>query len=204
MIQFLANRTAKYIARGDDTADVEILTYGYYLFYQTTVTAAVLLLIALPFGLFFHVLASLAASMILRGPAGGAHAKYAIVCRIVSFFQAFIPALLGELFADRLFAFWWSLPIVFVLYIFSIALLVKYAPGETDVTKIPDLAKRREMKRNACIWTTALFIIAMVLHIWLPAIAFVVIVTTTIVCCFVHPWVYWLFGFDPVTREVRR
>ena len=203
MIQFLSERTAKYIAENDETADVDILKYGYYLFYQTSIICVALLLIALPFGLFFYVLASLVTSMILRGPAGGAHAKYAIVCRISAFFQAFIPSILGVMFAAGLFAIWYIPFIVAGMYIFSISLLIKYAPGETDVTKIPDANKRREMKITSILWVTVLFVFAMVLQIWVPAISFVIIVTTTVVCIYVHPWVYWLYGFDPVTREVR-
>jgi|GEM_PF-6242504 len=61
-----------------------------------------MLLVALPFGLFFHVLASIIAFNLIRRCALGAHAKCPIVCRIITYIVAFVPAVLAEFLHIRL------------------------------------------------------------------------------------------------------
>ena len=200
MIKFLSERTARYLASDDENADIEVLAYGYYVIYQQWVVSLVLLLMAIPFGLFFHVLASLATSMTLRAHACGAHANHALVCKIAAFALAFIPSIISVVFAVSL------MPVVVVLlYLFAVALLAKYAPGDTNITKVRDPALRKRMKLKAIVWLTIFFFVAAVfLQARYPAIAFVVMTTAVLTSCFVHPWVYWLFGFDPVTKEARK
>jgi len=204
MIQTLAEKTAKYLAKKDENADVEILTYGYYLIYQLWLVNIALLLIALPLRLFFQVLAALITFAIMRGPTVGAHANHPLICKLVTFLVVFIPSILGVLLADRIFAFEFTPLIVVILYIFALMLVIKYAPADTDVTKIECKDKQKQMKIKSILWLTTLFILALVVHFWIASIAFVIIITSVIACCFVHPWAYLLFGFDPLTREIRR
>jgi len=198
MIQFLSEKTARYLAKDDEEADLEILTYGYYMFYQQWLVLFLILAVALPFGLFFPVLASLVTSMVLRGSVCGTHATHPLICKIAAFALAFTPAILAEFFGLRL------TPIaIAVMIVFSVALVIKYAPGDTDVKKISP-SKRRGMKIESIIWVSVFFLAAVLLRGIFPVIAFVIATTAMITCCFVHPVAYWLFGFDPVTKEARK
>ena len=93
---------------------------------------------------------------------------------------------------------------VLAIYIPCVALIAKYAPGETDVKKIRDPHIRRSMKVQSLIWVSVFFIAAALMNGRLPEIAFVIAATALITCCFVHPVAYRLFGFDPVTKEALR
>jgi len=198
MVQFLSEKTAQYLAKDDESADVEVLTYGYYIFYQQWLVALLILLLSLPFGLFFPVLASLVTSMVLRGCVCGTHATHPLICKITAFVLAFAPAILAEFFDLRL-----GLFVLVAMYLFSIVLLIKYAPGDTDVKKVP-ANKRKRMKIESIIWVSLFFLAAIILQDIFPAVAFVVPLTALITCCFVHPVAYSLFGFDPVTKEARK
>ena len=198
MLQFLASKTAYYLAKDDETADVEVLTYGYYLLYQEWLVRIGMLLVALPFRLFFHVLASIVTFDLIRKCALGAHAKYPIVCRIITYTVSFGPAILAEVFSVRL------APIAYVaLYLFGVVSLLLYAPAETNVKKVRDPQKRKRLKVEAIAWLSVLFFVAALAQGLLPAISFVIVATAASACCMVHPWVYWINGFDPVTREER-
>jgi len=198
MIQFLARKTAHYLSKDCDTADVEVLEYGYYLIYQEWFVRIGALLLALPFGLFFHVLASLVAFNLIRRCAMGAHAKYPIVCRIITYTVLFGPGVLSGILGFRLTV------IAYVgLYIFGIVSLLLYAPAETDVKKVPDLRVRKRLRVEAVVTLSLLFLVAVLLHSSRSDISFVIVVAAVLACCMVHPWVYWVNGFDPITREIR-
>ncbi|MCL2398960.1 MAG: accessory gene regulator B family protein [Defluviitaleaceae bacterium] len=198
MIQFLAEKTANYLAKDCETTDVEVLKYGYYLLYQEWLVKIGALLIALPFGLFFHVLTSIVAFILIRRCAMGAHAKYPIVCRIVTYTIWFGPAILSEFFFFRL-----TIIHYVGLYIFGAVSLFLYAPAETDVKKVPNQQMRKHLKIEAIAWLSFLFLVAAVIQGIFPATSFIIVTTATLACCMVHPWMYWINGFDPVTREVR-
>jgi len=199
MIQFLAKKTACYLAKDCDIADVEVLTYGYYILYQEWIVRIGMLLVALSFGLFFHVLTSIIVFNLIRRSAMGSHAKYPILCRIITYTVAFGPAILAVYFALRLTA----VPLT-VLYAFSVVSLLLYAPAETDVKKVNCPIERKQLKKEAVVWLTVLFLIAVLINGLLPEISFVIVATAVAACCMTHPWMYWINGFDPVTKEVRR
>jgi len=198
MTQFLAKKTADFLSKDCEAADVEVLTYGYYLLYQEWLVRIFALLVALPFGLFFHVLTAIVAFTLVRRCALGAHARYPIVCRITTYTIWFGPAVLAGIFS---LSFSW---IAYIgLYIVGFVLLMMYAPAETDVKKVPDPQQRKRLKIEAIASMTVLFLVAVLLQGMLPAISFVIVTTVVMACCMVHPWVYWVNGFDPVTREER-
>jgi len=198
MIQFLAQKTAHYLAKDCETADVDVLTYGYYLLYQEWLLRIFALLIALPFGLFFHVLTSIISFNLIRRCALGAHAKYPIVCRITTYTIWFGPAVLAVFFSLGLNIFAYL-----IMYMFCIVSLLLYAPAETDVKKVPNPIKRKRLKFEAILWMSLLFLLAIFMQGLIPAISFVIVVTVVLACCMVHPWVYRVNGYDPVTREMR-
>ena len=198
MIQFLAEKTAHYLAKDCETADVEVLQYGYYLAYQEWLVRLLALLVALPFGLFFHVLVSIITFNLIRRCAMGAHAKYPIVCRIITYTVWFGPAVLSVFFAFRL------TPVIYIgLFLFAVFSLLMYAPAETNVKKVPNEPMRKRLKREAVAWMSLLFFVAVILQNVMPDISFVIVTTVVLACCMVHPWMYWINGFDPNTREVR-
>ena len=199
MIQFLSEKTAQYLAKDDDDpADIEVIAYGYYLFYQQWLSISAMLLVAFLLGLFFPVLASIIVSTTLRGCVCGTHATHPLICKIAAFALAFTPAVLAVMFTVRLVSV-----AALLMYLCSIALLVKYAPGDTDIKKIRDPRIRKKMKIESIVWVSVFFLVAVFLQGRFPVIAFVVAVTAFVTCCFVHPVAYWLFGFDPVTKETR-
>lgn len=200
MVQYLADKTAHYLAKDNEDVDVEVISYGYYLFYQEWVARIFALLLALPFGLFFHVLVSIVVFDRIRKCAMGTHAKHPIICRILTYTVWFGPAVLSVIFSLRF------VPIVYIgLYAFSLVLLILYAPAETDVKKVPDVHMRKRLKIEAVCWMSGLFLIAVVLQGFgfAPDFSFVIVMTAVLACCMVHPWMYWINGFDPVTRELR-
>jgi len=198
MVQFLAKKTALYLAKDDETADVEVLTYGCYLIYQEWFVRVVMLLAALPFGLFFHVLAGIISFTLVRRCAMGAHARHPTICLFTTVVVVYGPAVLAEQFSLGF------MLIPFVgLYIFGIVLLLLYAPAETDVKKVPDPRERKRLKIESIVWLSVCFLVAAVLQNWFAAIAFVVATSAALACCFVHPWMYSINGFDPVTKEER-
>lgn len=199
MIQFLAEKTALYLAKDCADADVEVLKYGYYLLYQEWIVKFGALLVAIPFGLFFHVLVAIVAFILIRRCAIGAHAKYPIVCRIITYTVWFGPAVLAGIFSFR-----FTLIHFIGLYVFGIISLLLYAPAETEVKKVPTPQMHKRLKLESIVWLSFLFIVAVVIQGMLPDIAFVITATATLACCMVHPWMYWVNGFDPVTRESRR
>jgi len=166
------------------------------MFYQQWVTVLVILLASLPFGLFPLVLASLVTSMVLRGCVGGTHARHPVVCKVTTFVLAFVPAVLAGVFAVR-----FVLAIIAVIYLLSLALVLKYAPGETHVTKFRDPRVRKRLKIESIVWVSVFCLAAALLNGRLPAIAFTVAVTTFSTTFLTHPLSYRLFGFDPVTKE---
>jgi len=199
MIQFLANKTANYLAKGDDPEDIEVIAYGYYMFYQQWLMTIGILLVALVVGLFFPVLVSLVVSMTLRGYVCGTHATHPLICKVASFAMAFTPVILAVVFELRITPVTAS-----AMYILSIALILKYAPGDTDVRKIRNPDIRKSMKIKAIVLATAFVAAAMFLNNRFPEIAFIIVTASFITSSFVHPLMYRLFGFDPVTKEAFR
>jgi len=199
MIQLLAERTARYLADGDDPADIEVIAYGYYMFYQQWLTILAILITALVVGIFPLVLISVAVFMILRGCVGGTHATHPVICKMSAFVFTLTPPIVSEFSSVGI-----SLPVMAVLYLLSVALVARYTPGETDVKKFRDPRVRKRMKIESLAWISGFFLVAAILSVRLPSVAFVIAVTAFVTTSLVHPIAYWLFGFDPETKEARR
>lgn len=198
MIQFLADKTAYFLAKDDDAADIDVLSYGYYIIFQEWFVRIVALLVALPFGLFFHVLVSIVIFNVIRSSAMGVHARYPIVCKIITYIVWFGPAVLAVFFQMNF------TPIIVIgLYIFGLVSLVLYAPAETNNKKVPTVQMHKRLKLESVAILSGVFMIAFLMQGILPDISFVMILTIVLACFMVHPWVYWVNGFDPVTREER-
>lgn len=199
MIKYLSEKTAWYLAKDDEVEDIEVVAYGYYMFYQQWLVMLGILVIAWWLGFILPVMASLMVSMPIRSRACGAHANHPLVCKVVSFMVAFIPVLLASTFHLRL-----TYIFIAVVYLLSIALLARYAPSDTDVKKISNPTTRKHMKLESIVLVTIFFVIAIIIQYIFPLVAFVIVATALITCGFVHPWAYSLLGFDPVTKEARK
>lgn len=196
MVHYLANKTAHFLAKDDDPEDIEVIAYGYYMFYQQWLVTIAILLTGWAFGVFFPVLASLIVFMTLRGCVRGTHATHPLICRVATFAMVFAPVVLSVVLGVRL------LPVLAVmLYLACIAMLIKYAPGDTDVQKFRDPRVRKQMKIQSIVWVSVFFLAAVLLNGHFPEISLVVAVAAFLTCGFVHPLAYRAFGFDPVTKE---
>ena len=198
VIRYLSENIARHIVRNDDTADLDVLTYGYELILQEVVVILAAMLLALPLGISLQVLVTIAAYALMRRYAGGLHAKHRIVCFTTSVLIDFGPAF----FFIKTGAVP-SLPALGVLYVLDLALLLRYAPGDTDIRPVRNPAVRRGMKRSAVLVLTLFFGAALLLRGRWPAYTGVLAVTATVVCCFTHPWAYRLFGCRRSTEDER-
>lgn len=191
MIRRLSEKIARYIANNDESADFEVLVYGYDVLLQEVFVFLITLILALPFGLFFHVLIALVSYNLLRRYAGGVHAKYRTACITSSVAIMFGPAVLfGKL------GYFIPFAVMPGLFVFSLALLLLYAPADTEMKPVRTPSKRRSMKTCAAVLLTAYFTAALLLVDRFPAQSSVLAVTATIVSCFTHPWAYKIYGCE--------
>lgn len=189
MIKFFAEKTATYIVKNDPSADYEILIYGYDVLYQEIGVTILTLALSLPFGLFFHVALSLTLYNILRLYAGGIHANHRGVCVITSILIMFGPAVLFGKFGLHL-----SFAALHALYIFDLVLLLLYAPADTEVKPIQDAPTRKRLKLIAIAWLTVFYIVSLRLQGRFPDYSAVLATIPFLVCCFIHPLAYRLYG----------
>ena len=189
MIKSISNKIAEYIAKDDETADIEEIAYGYDLLLQELGVVVVSLIIGFVLNITLQVVISVFFYNTLRMYAGGAHANYRAVCIITSILIMFGPALL---FTRTPFFF----PIIAypIIYMFCLLMLFLYAPADTETQPIQNLETRKIIKRKAILALTVLFIIASITNIWLPDYASIMLVIIIIVCTFTHSIIYRLFG----------
>lgn len=198
MITHLSKMTARYIARNDESADYDVLVYGYELLYQELAVHLLTLIIALPFGIMPYVLAGLILFKIIRNFTGGAHANHRVVCTIVSTSVLFGPSLVFVKLGFRIPVF-----VIGILFVLDLLLLAKYAPADTELKPIQSPDKRAALKRMAILSLFAVFIVSFFLWRVNPGFAEAMVVTVTIVCLFTHPAIYKLLGCkNSMTTEV--
>ena len=189
MIKYLAQAIASYTVKHDNSADFEVLVYGYELLLQRFFVVGIALVAALPLGLFFHVLTAEIVYSMMRGCTGGLHAKYRWLCMAVSVLIQFGPAFLTA--KAGVYIEPWGIVACFAA---NVALLLLYAPADTEAMPIYNPVRRKKLKIQGLIYLAAFFFIAAAIYSFLPEISFILVVTPTIACCFTHPAAYWLFG----------
>ena len=198
MTKYLSGKIAAYIVKNDDTADYEELAYGYEVLLHDALVVLALLLIAVPFGLALHVIFLLVVYHLLRGFAGGAHAKSGVVCKVTSVVFLYGIAFLSAKTALRI-----PVYAIVPLYVLDAALLLLYAPADTEVMPIRNPGVRKSLKIKSVICLSACFGAALLTGSRWASIASILVLTPTLACCFTHPAAYWLYGCKKSNQQTK-
>ena len=184
MIQTLANRAAQFVVNNDDTADFEVLAYGFGLIVSGIVTYTAVLVSALLFGVIVEMLIAIAAYIIMRLTIGGVHANSRIVCFITYSSTLYLSIYLS-------FVLTFSDAVMAVLYLMNVALLILYAPSDT--ADQPIVKRRFERKILGIVFMTLLFSLSMFLD-HRTVETNILLLVSTFTCVLLHPLIYRMFG----------
>lgn len=191
MIKRLAEKTAAYVVKNDDTADLETLAYGFDILYQELSVILISFVISIPFGVPFHVLATNLVFKALRTYAGGPHANRRIVCTVSTVLAMFGPALLFGRLGITL------RPLtIMLLSVFSFVMISIYAPADTETRPVRSPGKRRKMKLAALMLVVVFTAAALLLNDKAPSYAAILAVIPAVIGCNTHPAMYWMFGCE--------
>ena len=186
MIQSLANRMASFIAKNDETADQEVLAYGYGLLLFGAVTHAITFGTAIVFGLFTEMLVAVAVWSVMRLVIGGCHANSRLVCNIMYMGTLYMCIVLSKFITL-------NFHIIAALYALNIIILVLYAPGDTSQQPI---VKGRSARKIAGIVLLSIFFLLSLLDINMPVETSIAVLVSTLTCLFLHPVIYRMFGCE--------
>ena len=184
MIQFLANRMADYVVKNDETANQEVLSYGFQLLLMAFVTYAVVLISAYILGVFREMLIAIGAYILMRTAVGGCHANSRTVCLIT-----YSGILYSSIFLAGVLTLSWY--VILALYLVNIALLVLYAPGDTD--QQPMVRWRLTRKICGLIFLSCLFVLSLILQDMRMETNILLFVSTA-TCILLHPYIYKIYG----------
>lgn len=189
MIKYIAARLAAYVARNDESADYEIVLYGFDLILQETFIILAAMAIAIPLRIVPQVIVGWLSFLALRRYAGGTHAKHRAVCIVSSVLALFAPALVFS--APHRFL---GAPILAGLVALDCCLLLLYAPADTEIRPVQTPIKRRDLKAKAVGVLLLLAVLAFALYRRSPHMASLVVTMATIVSVYTHPLLYWVYG----------
>jgi len=177
---------AGFIVKNDDTADHEVLTYGFGLILSGLVTYTVVLTSALLLGLMQEMLVAIFAYIAMRQAIGGVHANSRLVCFITYISTLYLCIFLSFILNVDIFA-------VVILYVISLILLILYAPADT---KAQPMVKYRLLRKVAGIAIlTVLFCISTFL-LQNQVYANILLFVSTLMCVLLHPVVYRAYGCE--------
>ncbi|MCL2873653.1 MAG: accessory gene regulator B family protein [Defluviitaleaceae bacterium] len=186
MIQAIANNIAKYIVDNDDTntADYEILAYGYGLIVNGIFTYAAIITSALILGLIVEMFVALGAFIALRLLVGGVHANSRVLCFATN---------AGVMYFSIALSFFLNLSeiVITVLYIANLLLLILYAPSDTTDQPIVKRRMLRKILGIACL--SLFFALPMFLNNFQVKINILILIST-ITCVMLHPLIYKIYG----------
>jgi len=186
LIQSLANRLANYVVKNDETANQEVLSYGFQLLLMAFITYAVVLISAYLLGVFKEMLIAIATYILMRTTIGGCHANSRTVCLIT-----YSAILYSSIFlADALILSWY---VILVLYFINVILLFLYAPGDT--IQQPIVQRRFIRKILGLVFLSCLFALSLVfqdMRIETNILLFV----STATCILLHPYIYKAYGCE--------
>ena len=184
MIQALANRIADYVVRNDQTADQEVLAYGFGLLLMSIATYLTALTSALILGVFREMLIAMAVYMLMRFTIGGSHANHRAICFIVYTGTLYLCIFLAATLSLNVYA-------VMSLYLVNVILLIMYAPGDT--VKQPMVRWRQTRKVAGLLILSCLFIASFLLRS-MRIETNILLLMSTITCVFLHPFIYRISG----------
>ncbi|MDL2234409.1 accessory gene regulator B family protein [Ruminococcaceae bacterium OttesenSCG-928-L11] len=188
MIRFLSGKIAAYVVKHDEEADYDVVAYGYETLLHDVLTTALMVIAAIPFGIFFQVAAALLAYHLLRNYCGGAHAKSSIVCTVTS-----IILLYGMPFLVVRTALKLPIPLIAVLLAVNLLLLWRYAPADTEEMPIRREDVRRQLRIKSMLCAVLLFIAAVALWWVWPSVSASIALSATVASLMTHPVVYFLY-----------
>jgi len=184
LIQALANSIAGFVVKNDDTADFEIMAYGYGLIVSAIVTYTAIIISALFFGVFREMLVAIATYITMRATIGGVHANSRAAC-----FITYAGALYLSIYLSFVLTF--SEIATAALYLFNMALLILYAPSDT--AEQPIVRRRPARKILGIVFLSLFFSISIFWdRMWIETN--ILLLVSTITCVFLHPAIYRLFG----------
>jgi accessory gene regulator B len=183
----LSRKLAGYVVKNDETADYEVIQYGFELLLQEYITLIAALALSIPFGLFLSVLLAILVFSPCRVIMGGAHAQTRLIC-ISTYFVLIYGSCIGARFITLpLFAY-------IALYIVCIILAIAYVPADTQ--EMPYIGDKTKRKLFACACLTVYYAIALLIRGRFPSYAVIIALLTTIVAVFTHPIIYRLYGCE--------
>lgn len=166
------------------TYGLEILLYEIFLF-------GAAFLSALPFGLFFNMLAAVAGYSVIRGFASGSHARTRTIC-CISYFIMLYASVLVPVFLLRTYSF----QLMLLLFCIDMILLLKYAPGDTVENPMTNEKKVKHKKLFSCLSLTALFIISFFLGETMPLYANSLLLAASFGSLMPSPLMYKVLGCE--------
>ena len=197
MVRYLSRKMTNYIVSKSDTADYDVIFYGYELLFQELLVILIALLLALVFDILGLVVIAIISHDILRNFAGGPHAKYRAICIMMSIIIIFGPALIVSLTGQTLGAI-----SLLTIGIVDIGFLSKYAPADTAEKPISSRENRVRLRRYSIIIMAIYVLLGELLLNIAPSISTVLIMTPSFVCLFSHPIAYRLLGCAKyITKE---
>ena len=180
MVQALANRMADYVARNDETANQEVLAYGYGLILMGIVSYTTVLASAFMFGVVREMLIAMAVYLLMRLTVGGCHANRRAVCYVTYAGTLYLSIFLSTFLSFTLYA-------IVLLYLANVALLIMYAPGDT--VEQPMVKRRLLRKIMGLIIVSCLFAFVILFRDMSTERNILLLVATS-TSIFLHPYVY--------------
>jgi len=177
---------AGFVVKNDETADHEILAYGFGLIISGIVTYTVILTSALLIGVIQEMLVAIVAYIAMRQAIGGVHANSRIVCFVT--YTGSLYLCIGLAFVLNI-----SSLAVAVMYAVSLGLLMMYAPADTKAQ--PMVKHRLARKVSGIVILTLAFCIS-VFVLQNQVHANILLFVPTITCVLLHPAVYRMYGCE--------
>ena len=177
---------ANYVVSKDETANQEVLTYGFSLILMAIATYSTVILSALLLGVFREILIAIGTFILMRTAIGGVHAKHRAVCLITYSTVLYLSIYLSGILRLDLYA-------TAALYLFNIIILILYAPGDT--VEQPMVKNRMLRKISGLFLVTILFALSIFvrdMRIETNIILFV----STLTSILLHPFTYRIYGCE--------
>ena len=184
MIQALANRVAEFVVNNDDTADYEVLAYGYGLIVWGIFNYTIIIASAAFLGVICEMFAAIAVYITMRSTIGGVHASNRAICLAtyagILYFSIFISPILNL-----------SVIAIAALFLTNVILLILYAPSDTAEQPI---VKRRLLRKILGILILTAFFSFSIFSDNMQIVANIMLLIPTFTCLFLHPLIYRILG----------
>jgi len=177
---------AGFVVENDDSANHEILAYGFGLIISGIATYIALFGSALIFGVIYEMLIAISIYSIMRLTIGGSHAKTKAICFIVYSSVLYLSIFLSTVVIFNLFA-------KAILYGVNVILLIQYAPSDT--VQQPIVKRRFARKILGLVFLSLFFGISLLIR-EMQTEANILLLIPTLTCVFLHPFIYRISGCE--------